>query len=42
MAFVLTSTVTDEIRLDEVRKQTGNNIRKVTLDDEGRPVPAEG
>ena len=42
VAFVLTSTVTDEIRLDEVRKQTGNNIRKVTLDDEGRPVPAEG
>ena len=42
VAFVLTSTVTDEIRLDEVRKQTGNAIRKVTLDDEGRPVPAEG
>ena len=36
------NTVTDEIRLDEVRKQTGNAIRKVTLDDEGRPVPAEG
>ena len=41
-ALVLTSTVTDEIRLDEVRKQTGNAIRKVTLDDEGHPVPAEG
>ena len=41
-AFVLTGSITDEIRLDEVRKQTGNNIRRVTLDAEGRPVPVEG
>ena len=41
-AFVLTASITDEIRLDEVRKQTGNNIRRVTLDAEGRPVPVEG
>ncbi len=42
VAFVLTSTITDEIRLDEVRKQTGNTIRRVTLDAGGRPVPVEG
>ena len=41
-AFVLTGSITHEIRLDEVRKQTGNNICRVTLDAEGRPVPVEG
>ena len=42
VAFSLTCSVTDEIRLDELRKQTGNLIQKVTLDETGQLVPAEG
>ena len=44
VAFTLVSTVTEGIRLDDIRKNTGNEIRKVYFNDNGdlvAAVPAE-
>ena len=41
VAFTLVSTITESIRLDDIRKNTGNQIQPVCLDEEGQLVPVE-
>ena len=41
VAFTLVSSVTEGVRLDDIRKNTGNQIQPVRLDEEGRLVPVE-
>ena len=36
VAFALTCSITDEIRLDEIRKQTGNTVKAMVLDADGK------
>ena len=40
VAYTLVATVTEGIRLDDIRKNTGNNIRKVWFDESGALVAA--
>ncbi len=42
VAYTLVSTITESIRLDEIRKQTGNQILPVTLNRDGELVLPEG
>ena len=41
VAFTLGSSVTEGVRLDDIRKNTGNQIQPVRLDEEGQLVPVE-
>ena len=41
VAFTLVSSVTEGVRLDDIRKNTGNQIQPVRLDEEGQLVPVE-
>ena len=41
VAFTLVSSVTEGVRLDDIRKNTGNQIQPVCLDEEGQLVPVE-
>ena len=41
VAFTLVSSVTEGVRLDDIRKNTGNQIQPVRPDEEGQLVPVE-
>ena len=44
MAYSLVSNITEGIRLDDIQKNTGNQIQKMVLNDQGElePAPAKG
>ena len=44
VAYSLVSNITEGIRLDDIQKNTGNQIQKMVLNDQGElePVPAKG
>ena len=44
VAYSLVSNITEGIRLDDIQKNTGNQIQKMLLNDQGElePVPAKG
>jgi len=41
VAYTLVSTITEGIRLDDIRKNTGNDIQRVCFGADGQLVPVE-